>query len=146
MRDKEQTSGGFSEMEQDNNRKFPPELRFFIEATRAIYKQRYRDGLEVLKNGLDKIAENDEAGDSKHLIACLVHLVDELNSTLKKAYGEAWEDRAEIPIFQETEDEVRCSFCTKKPDEVENLIAGGGVYICNECILDISQHMGYTLR
>lgn len=32
------------------------------------------------------------------------------------------------------EDPVRCSFCGKSADEVEQIVAGPGVYICNECI------------
>ena len=32
------------------------------------------------------------------------------------------------------ENEVRCSFCGKSQDEVKKLVAGPGVYICNECI------------
>jgi hypothetical protein len=27
-----------------------------------------------------------------------------------------------------------CSFCRKGPDEVAKLVAGPGVYICNECV------------
>lgn len=30
--------------------------------------------------------------------------------------------------------DVRCSFCGKPQDEVKKLVAGPGVYICNECI------------
>lgn len=30
--------------------------------------------------------------------------------------------------------QVRCSFCTKPSSEVEKVIAGPGVYICNECV------------
>jgi ClpX C4-type zinc finger len=30
--------------------------------------------------------------------------------------------------------EVRCSFCTKPSSDVEKVIAGPGVYICNECV------------
>ncbi|MFG1942253.1 ClpX C4-type zinc finger protein [Nonomuraea sp. NPDC048826] len=30
--------------------------------------------------------------------------------------------------------EIRCSFCAKSKDEVEKMIAGAGVYICNECV------------
>jgi ATP-dependent Clp protease ATP-binding subunit ClpX len=33
-----------------------------------------------------------------------------------------------------TEVRVRCSFCTKPSSEVEKVIAGPGVYICNECV------------
>ncbi len=29
---------------------------------------------------------------------------------------------------------ARCSFCGKKPDAVQRIIAGPGVYICNECV------------
>jgi ClpX C4-type zinc finger len=29
---------------------------------------------------------------------------------------------------------LRCSFCTKDKDAVAKLIAGPGVYICNECV------------
>jgi hypothetical protein len=30
--------------------------------------------------------------------------------------------------------QLRCSFCAKPTSEVEKLIAGPGVYICNECV------------
>ncbi len=33
----------------------------------------------------------------------------------------------------ETDSSYHCSFCTKGRDEVEHLIAGPTVYICNEC-------------
>jgi NADH:ubiquinone oxidoreductase subunit F (NADH-binding) len=29
---------------------------------------------------------------------------------------------------------ARCSFCTKPDSEVDKLVAGAGVYICNECV------------
>ena len=29
---------------------------------------------------------------------------------------------------------VRCAFCGKTQDQVQRLIAGPGVYICNECV------------
>lgn len=31
-------------------------------------------------------------------------------------------------------DPMRCSFCTKNQVEVEKLVAGPGVFICNECV------------
>ena len=31
-------------------------------------------------------------------------------------------------------DEPRCSFCGRTQDDVKKLIAGPGVYICDECI------------
>jgi hypothetical protein len=30
--------------------------------------------------------------------------------------------------------QIRCSFCAKPGSEVEKVIAGPGVYICNECV------------
>jgi len=34
----------------------------------------------------------------------------------------------------EENQELNCSFCGKSKSEVDRLIAGPGVYICNECI------------
>jgi ATP-dependent Clp protease ATP-binding subunit ClpX len=33
-----------------------------------------------------------------------------------------------------TTTQVRCSFCAKPSSDVEKVIAGPGVYICNECV------------
>ena len=38
-----------------------------------------------------------------------------------------------MPKFDETK-QLRCSFCGKTQDQVRRLVAGPGVYICNECI------------
>ena len=34
----------------------------------------------------------------------------------------------------EDEKDIRCSFCGKTQEAVKRIIAGPGVYICNECI------------
>lgn len=36
--------------------------------------------------------------------------------------------------FNEDEENLKCSFCRKDQDQVKKLVAGSGVYICNECI------------
>ncbi|HCQ2092660.1 TPA: ATP-dependent Clp protease ATP-binding subunit ClpX [Staphylococcus aureus] len=36
--------------------------------------------------------------------------------------------------FNEDEEKLKCSFCGKDQDQVKKLVAGSGVYICNECI------------
>lgn len=47
-------------------------------------------------------------------------------------------------------DSVRCSFCGKRQEQVNRIIAGPNVYICNECvslcssILEDEMHMGKT--
>ncbi len=39
-------------------------------------------------------------------------------------------------MFEDTSgmDSVHCSFCSKSQDEVKKIVAGPGVYICNECV------------
>ncbi|TDM10662.1 ATP-dependent Clp protease ATP-binding subunit ClpX [Macrococcus lamae] len=36
--------------------------------------------------------------------------------------------------FDEDEENLKCSFCGKDQEQVKKLVAGSGVYICNECI------------
>jgi len=43
--------------------------------------------------------------------------------------------RKSVAKFGESSDLVKCSFCGKTQKQVGKLIAGPGVYICNECIL-----------
>ena len=35
---------------------------------------------------------------------------------------------------QDDEKTLRCSFCGRRQDQVKRLVAGPGVYICDECI------------
>ncbi len=42
--------------------------------------------------------------------------------------------------FAQTKTKHRCSFCGKSPEQVGLLIAGPGVFICNECV-DISNRI-----
>jgi hypothetical protein len=43
---------------------------------------------------------------------------------------------------------LRCSFCGRRADQVERLVAGPSVYICDECINKcvavLEQHGGIT--
>ncbi len=39
-----------------------------------------------------------------------------------------------MPNYIESSSEIRCSFCGKAQDEVYKIIAGPGVYICDECV------------
>ena len=36
---------------------------------------------------------------------------------------------------------LQCSFCKKTEDQVEKLVAGPDVYICNECVVIASRLM-----
>lgn len=42
-----------------------------------------------------------------------------------------------MPAFEKkdsNEEDIRCSFCGKRREQVSNLIAGPGVYICSQCV------------
>lgn len=39
-----------------------------------------------------------------------------------------------MPHFNRPEEILNCSFCGKSQNDVRKLIAGPGVYVCNECI------------
>lgn len=44
-------------------------------------------------------------------------------------------------MFEDTNDQnIHCSFCGKSQDEVKKIVAGPGVYICNECV-DLCQQI-----
>jgi ClpX C4-type zinc finger len=43
-------------------------------------------------------------------------------------------------------DGFKCSFCNKSQHEVARLVAGPGVYICNECVELCNQIIGEELR
>ncbi|QNQ80572.1 ATP-dependent Clp protease ATP-binding subunit ClpX [Lactobacillus sp. PV034] len=39
-----------------------------------------------------------------------------------------------MPIDTKDTEEIKCSFCGKSQSQVKKIVAGNGVYICNECI------------
>ena len=39
-----------------------------------------------------------------------------------------------MPIAGETLVQITCSFCAKHESEIAKIIAGPGIYICNECV------------
>ena len=45
-----------------------------------------------------------------------------------------------MAILCEDKEYLRCSFCGKRREQVANLIAGPGVYICVECV-DLCNHI-----
>ncbi|TDM04472.1 ATP-dependent Clp protease ATP-binding subunit ClpX [Macrococcus carouselicus] len=48
--------------------------------------------------------------------------------------------------FDEDDSNLKCSFCGKDQDQVKKLVAGSGVYICNECIELCSEIVEEELR
>jgi hypothetical protein len=58
---------------------------------------------------------------------------------LERVYGGVVEEqertRAEGgPVEHRGDDHVVCSFCGKAQGQVKKLVAGPGIYICNECV------------
>lgn len=47
---------------------------------------------------------------------------------------------ADTDTRPDTDPDTRCSFCFKSHDQVGTLVAGAGVYICNECV-DLCQQV-----
>src|SRR5687768_16975858 len=49
-------------------------------------------------------------------------------------------------MFGEDKENLRCSFCGKRREQVANLIAGPGVYICVECVDLCNEIIGKEVR
>lgn len=98
----------------------------------ALSHQRYKEGLWVLTEGLEKLIEYEARADIRKTLTSFNSLLTIVDFHLQEAYGDDWKDKIERPDMQETE--IRCSFCGKDQTEVRQIIAGPTVYICNECI------------
>jgi hypothetical protein len=46
----------------------------------------------------------------------------------------ALRDRGQNRAVNQTADELICSFCQKRQSQVKKMIAGPGVYICDDCV------------
>ena len=54
---------------------------------------------------------------------------------LVKAIEKVYEEKlSKVVGFPARYKDLKCSFCGKSIDDVENLITGNCVYICNECV------------
>ncbi len=49
-------------------------------------------------------------------------------------------------MYNNEEENLKCSFCGKDQDQVKKLVAGSGVYICNECIELCSEIVAEELK
>jgi len=49
-------------------------------------------------------------------------------------------------VYNNEEENLKCSFCGKDQDQVKKLVAGSGVYICNECIELCSEIVAEELK
>ena len=48
--------------------------------------------------------------------------------------------------FNDEKGQLKCSFCGKTQEQVRKLVAGPGVYICDECIELMYRNCGRRIR
>jgi len=105
------------------------QLDYLIQCCVAIKERRYEDVLHLLKTGLSENSQNSEQIDTDQLINRLLAVVLSIESSLEKDFGLIWRKKASPT----NDEELRCSFCGSKQSEVQKIIAGPGVFICDNC-------------
>ena len=113
-----------------------PELSFLSECLVAVSQDEYRNALRIVSAGLAKQLRTDTELDAKDLISGLFVVVNCLESHLTETGGEQTEvtDEKESEVKNNDIELLRCSFCGKEPKEVQSMIAGPRVYICDGCV------------
>ena len=111
--------------------KSPSDFGFLICAD-LISEQQYARALKHFQLAVTRFLESKSTPKRTEIARQLLHIGTALEETLKKAFGDVWEQQ--IPQFVDKQVESSCSFCGKTEHEVPRLIAGLGVQICNECV------------
>jgi hypothetical protein len=104
----------------------------FVECADLITEQHYARALKFFQLAVSRFLESKSTPKRTEIARQLLHIGTALEETLKKAFGDTWEQH--IPRFSDERSESSCSFCAKGEHEVPRLIAGPGVQICNECV------------
>jgi ClpX C4-type zinc finger len=104
----------------------------FVECADLITEQHYGRALKFFQLAVSRFLESKSMPKRTEIARQLLHIGAVLEETLKKAYGDSWEQQ--IPQFTEEEPESSCAFCAKGQHEVRRLIAGPTVQICDECV------------
>ena len=107
-----------------------PDFGYVDVCLRAIDERRYRDALTSLDDGINKQLGSPQTVDAGELLKHFRALITYLDFRLAEDFGTEWEAQP----YTVDKTEIRCSFCGKKKLEVKRIIAGPGVFICNECI------------
>ena len=104
----------------------------FMACADLIFEQHYARALKHFQLAVTRFLESKSTPKRTEIARQLLHIGTALEETLKKAFGDTWEQQ--IPQFVDKEVELSCSFCGKGEHEVRRLIAGIGVQVCNECV------------
>ncbi len=106
------------------------ESLFFQQASEAILKQSHEEAFTFLEKGLAIARERFASqSDVVQLIAEVFGTIVLLESGFKKTVG----NLSAIEVPHEPDAEV-CSFCGKARSSALRVVAGPGVFICEECI------------
>lgn len=98
---------------------------------RFIRNQRYREAISAFDRSLDKLIKLNKSSKSADVAKELKKLVSALETSFRRSY---FENQAESRLGDTNSEALTCSFCGKDPEEIEQLIAGPSVYICDECV------------
>jgi hypothetical protein len=107
-----------------------PRVQFINSAMNAIGEGRYRDALAILDEGIGQLVTAAEGNQMTAVLKRLQTMFAYLDYRLEEDFGTDWKTDS-TPARQA---EIRCSFCGKTRQEVAEIVAGPGVFICNECI------------
>ena len=119
-------------MTGDNSRKSDQDFSYVDNTLHAFYEGRYRDGITILRDALEQQVQRGEPIDVKELVKHTTTALSYLEFRLE-------DESPESKINSHNETERRCSFCSKKQNEVAKLIAGPDVFICDGCIKACSE-------
>lgn len=114
-------------MTGDNSAQFNPSFSYVVKSFDALYEGRYRDGVTILRDGLDQQVMSAESIDVKELVKHISSALSYLEYRLE-------DESPKTMMASNSEIERRCSFCSRKQSEVARLMAGPDVFICDNCI------------
>lgn len=107
-----------------------PGFEYIAECLRAMGDRQYRDALTLLDEGIRNQLASPQEVNAGELLKHLQALIAYLDFRLGEDFGTQWEAQPN----EKDKIQIRCSFCGKTEPEVSKIIAGPGVFICNECI------------
>jgi len=106
------------------------QFAYLAAAQSALAKRNYRDALNRLHSGINDDLASEPQGELGRLLKSFSTLLSYLDFRLGEDFGSQWEAQPN----EAAEADIRCSFCGKKEKEVSRIIAGPGVFICDECV------------
>ena len=121
-------------MNGNDQEPLPPEIEFLSNCIVEISRREYGSALDTMRTGLLELSQHAAPISTQQLASSLYVVFGALELNLKATFGDGFDQKVAVSKSSEVTVEVRCSFCGKERDEVEKIIGGPGVFICNECV------------